>query len=138
MDGVAISVIDPLLKKCGLDTDRKKNYRPVNNLVFFSKLTERIVLKRLNTHMTTNGLHCDTQFGYKKYHSTETMMLGIINDVLNAFGDNKCTIMLFLDLSAAFDTIDIGKLLGILTDEVGVTGVALQWFRSFLTGRTQN
>ena len=54
------------------------------------------------------------------------MMLGIINDVSNAFEDNKCTIMLFLDLSAAFDTIDIGKLLGILTDEIGVTGVALQ------------
>ena len=119
MYGVKVSVIDSLLKKCGLGTDGKKNYRPVNNLVFFSKLTERIVLKRLNTHMTTNGLHCQTQFGYKKYHSTETMMLGIINDVLNAFDDNKCTIMLFLDLSAAFDTIDIGKLLGILTDEIG-------------------
>ena len=45
MDGVKLSVIDPLLKKCGLDTDIKKNYRPVSNLVFFSKLIERLVLR---------------------------------------------------------------------------------------------
>ena len=56
IDGVKISVIDPLLKKCGLDTDVRK----IIDIVFFSKLAERIVPKRLNTHMTTNGLHCDT------------------------------------------------------------------------------
>ena len=137
MDGVKMSVIDPLLKKCGLDTDAKKNYRPVSNLVFFSKLIERVVLKRLNTHMTCNGLHSDTQFGYKKYHSTETMMLGLVNEVLKGFDDNKCTIILFLDLSAAFDTIDIERLLSILTEEIGITGTAIKWIRSFLTGRLQ-
>ena len=79
MDGVKLSVIDPLLKICGLDTDVKKNYRPVSNLVFFSKLIERFVLKRLNTHMTVNGLHCDSQFGYKKYHSTETCGKHVVN-----------------------------------------------------------
>ena len=42
------------------------------------------------------------------------------------FDDNKCTIMLFLDLSAAFDTIDIDKLLNIMSEEIGVTGIALQ------------
>ena len=137
MDGVKQSVIDPLLKKSGLDSDNKNNYRPVNNLVFFSKLVERVVLRRLDSHMTVNNLHCDAQFGYKKYHSTETMMLGMMNDVLNGFDDNKCTIILFLDLSAAFDTIDIEQLLNILSEEIGVRGLALKWFRSFLTGRTQ-
>ena len=65
MDGVKFSVVDPLLKKCGLDSDEKKNYRPVNNLVFFSKLIERVVSKRLNTHLITNGLQNDKQFAYK-------------------------------------------------------------------------
>ena len=74
MDGVKHSVIDPLLKKAGLDYEIKKNYRPVNNLIFFSKITERIVLKRLDEHMLKNNLFNDDGFGYKKDHSTETMM----------------------------------------------------------------
>ena len=137
MEGVKSSVIDPLLKKSGLDSDIDKNYRPVNNLVFFSKLIERIVSRRLDGHMTENALHSDSAFGYKKFHSTETMMLGVMNDVLMGFDDNQCTVMLFLDLSAAFDTIDITKIIEILSEEIGIDGVALEWFRSFLTGRTQ-
>ena len=137
LEGVKHSVIDPLLKKSGLDTDKMNNYRPVNNLVFFSKLIERVVQKRLDEHMTINNLHCDTQFAYKKNHNTETMVLGMTNDILTGFDDNMCTIILFLDLSAAFDTVDIEKLLGILEQEIGVTGIALKWFRSYLTGRTQ-
>lgn len=65
------------------------------------------------------------------------MMLGNVNDVLLGFDNDMCTIMLFLDLSAAFDTIDIEKLLDILSIEIGITGNALKWFRSFLSGRTQ-
>lgn len=53
MDGVKQSVIDPLLKKSGFDTHTKKNYRPVNNLVFVSKLVERVILKRLNIQWVT-------------------------------------------------------------------------------------
>ena len=98
VDGVKQSVIDPLLKKSGLDFENMKNYRPVNNLVFFSKLIERVVLKRLNHHMETNKLLNDKQFGYKKYHSTETMMLGIVNEALKGFDEGKCTIVIFLDL----------------------------------------
>ena len=64
-------------------------------------------------------------------------MAGLVNDVLLGFDDNLCTVIVFLDLSAAFDTIDIEKLLEILSDEIGITGLALQWFRSFLTARTQ-
>ena len=50
VEGIKHSVIDPLLKKILLDSEVKKNYRPVNNLVFLSKLTERIVLIRLDNH----------------------------------------------------------------------------------------
>ena len=126
-----------MLKKLGLDSDVKKNYRPVNNLVFLSKLTERIVSKRLDQHMGVNNLFNDEFFGYKKHHSTETMMLGVTDDILSGFDENKCTVMLFLDLSATFDTIDIDKLVEILGDEIGLSGTALQWCKSFLSNRTQ-
>ena len=137
MEGIKHSAIDPLLKKKDLDMEVKKNYRPVNNLVFLSKTIERVVTIRLDNHMAKNNLHNKKQFAYKQFHSTETMMAGVANDVLNGFDEDKCTVMIFLDLSAAFDTIDIEKMLTILSDEIGLTGTALEWCRSFLTNRTQ-
>ena len=65
------------------------------------------------------------------------MMRGLFDEVLRGFDENKATIIIFLDLSAAFDTIDPEKLLQILHDELGIGGLALQWFRSFLVGPTQ-
>ena len=56
-----------------------KSYRLVNNLVFLCKLTEQIVSKRIDDHMERNGLFTDEFFGYIKHHSTETMMLGMVD-----------------------------------------------------------
>ena len=137
MENMKSSVIDPTIKKAGLDIDVNNNYRPVNNLRFFSKLVERVAKIRKDEHMTLNALHTPEEFGYKKNHNTETMMLGLTDEVLRGFDENQATIVIFLDLSAAFDTIDPEKLLQIMKDELGITGVALEWFRSFLTGRTQ-
>jgi hypothetical protein len=137
MDGVKGATIVPLLKKSGLDPEVLKNYRPVNDIVLISKLIERVVLKRLNAHSTVNDLHCDYQHGYKKYHSTETLLIKVVNDILVGFDSNNATILLLLDLSAAFDTVDIGKLLLILKHEYGIRHTALKWFHSFLYGRTQ-
>ena len=137
IEKVKTSVIDPLIKKAGLDPDVDKNYRPVNNLRFLSKLTERVAKIRKDEHMTTHALHTPEEFGYKQNHNTETMMLGLTDEVLRGFDENQATIVIFLDLSAAFDTIDPDKLLQIMEEELGITGIALQWFRSFLVGRTQ-
>ena len=137
MTGIKESILDPLLKKTGLDVDDKKNFRPVNNLLYLSKLTERAVAEQLDDHMTLNNLHENSQFAYKTHHNTETMMLGLTDEVLRGFDNNQATVIIFLDLSAAVDTLDVGKLLEIMKGEIGVDGVALQWFRSFLEGRTQ-
>ena len=96
-----------------------------------------MVLKRLNFHTDLHNLQCKYQYGYKKYHSTETLLLKVVNDILIGFDKNTGTILLLLDLSAAFDTVDIEKLLRILQNEFGIQGLSLQWFRSFLIGRKQ-
>ena len=134
-DGVKCSVIEPLLKKYNLDLEVRKNYRPVSKLPFFSKLAERLVLHRLETHMDKHALQESSQFGYKQYHSTETMMRGMMDEILKGFDENNATIIIFLDLSAAFDTIDFDKVVEISREEIGIVGNALKWFESFLTGR---
>ena len=65
---------------------------------------------------------------YKQYHSTETMMRGMMDEILKGFDENNATIIIFLDLSAAFDTIDFDKVLEILREEIGIAGNALKWF----------
>ena len=137
MEGIKESVLDPLLKKAGLDVDNKKNFRPVNNLLFLSKLIERVAGDQLDQHMSTNNLHEHSQFAYKQHHNTEAMMLGLTDEVLRGFDENQATVIVFLDLSAAFDTIDIDKVLDIMDEEIGIGGVVLKWFRSFLEDRTQ-
>lgn len=137
LDGVKEALVLPLLKSANLDYNVWNNYRPISNLPFISKLTERIVLSRLNDHMDLNHLHCNTQYGYKQYHSTETLLVKFMNDILVAIDNKSGVVVLLIDLSAAFDTVDHQILLKILHDEIGIQGTALKWFHSFLTSRTQ-
>ena len=137
MDKLKLAFIKPLLKSSDLDRNIFKNYRPVSNLPFLSKLIERVVLKRLNSHLAQNDLNIDDQSGYKKGHSTETLLIKVTNDILIAADKDTASVLLLLDLSAAFDTVDIHKLLDILFMEIGIRGRALSWFKSFLIGRSQ-
>ena len=110
---------------------------PISNTEFLSKLTERVVLMQINAHIARNRLQCPEQHGYKPNHSTETLLRGLADEILLGFEQQKCTIVLFVDLSAAFDTVDLDILLGILQNELGIVGIALNWIKSFLTGRKQ-
>ena len=139
MDCLKGALLIPLIKDLDdlIDKDNFKNYRPVSNLLFVGKLIERVVSKRLNKHLDVNNLNSNAQYGYRKGHSTETLLLKVTNDLLDNCDNQKPSILVLLDLSAAFDTVDQSKLISILRDEIGVEGVALQWFKSFLCGRTQ-
>ena len=139
MDCLKNAIIFPLIKDIDnfVDRDNKNNYRPVSNLLFIGKLIERIVSAQLDNHMSANNLHQDFQYGYKQGHSCETLLLKVVNDLLLSCDKQIPTIVMLLDLSAAFDTIDQHKLLQILHDDIGINGTALKWFTSFLIGRTQ-
>ena len=139
MNGLKSGVLNPLIKELSslVDTDKYKNYRPVTNLVFVSKLIERVVQKRLEQHMISNRLHSDKNYAYRSKHSAEHLLLKVVNDLYLSFDKNTPSVVVLLDLSAVFDTLDHAKLLFILEHEIGIVGTALRWFESFLTGRTQ-
>ena len=114
-----------------------KNYRPVSILSFLSKICEMVVASRLNSHINSSHISNDYQSAYRKFHSTETALLKIHNDILSLIDDGRVTALTLLDLSAAFDTIDHTILLRRLDDWFGVSGKALDWFKSYMTGRSQ-
>ena len=89
-----------------MDPNVLKNFRPVSNLPFLSKILEDIVLKRLLVHLDSNELNELYQSAYKKFHSTETALLKVFNDIACKLDDKKVVLLSLLDLSAAFDTID--------------------------------
>ena len=129
------AILNPLIKQLNLDQNTLKNYRPVSGLAFLSKILEKVVYSQIRVHLNDNKLNVLLQSAYKEHHSTETAMLKILNDVLNATDRGEVTLLCLLDLSAAFDTIDHEILLTRLSISYGIRGVALEWFRSYLTDR---
>ena len=130
------AIITPLLKKASLDPESLKNYRPVSNLTFVSKLLERMVAKQLHDHLSQHQLYEKHQSAYRKRHSTETALTRVQNDILRAMDDSKATVLVLLDLSAAFDTVDHNFLLERLK-QCGISGTAQSWFKSYLEDRSQ-
>ena len=129
------ALIRPLLKKSGLDSDILKNYRPVSNLTFISKVIENVVSGRLNEHLIKNSMFDSLQSAYRDNNSTETALIKVQNDILSALDAGSSAILLMLDLSVAFDPIYHVILLSRLCNVYGITGDAHDWFRSYLTGR---
>ncbi len=114
-----------------------QNLRPVSNLPFISKLTEKAACNQTHCHMTVNNLFPPLQSAYRKNHSTETALLKITNDILLNMNKQHVTLLVVLDLSAAFDTIDQDILLDRMSTKLGIDGVVLKWFGSYLKGRSQ-
>ena len=77
------------------------------------------------------------QSAYKKYHSCETALVRVQNDILIEIDNNCCVVLLLLDLSAAFDTVDNEILLKGLSSRFGIKGKVLEWFKSYLKNRSQ-
>ncbi len=130
--------IVPLLKKSGADTDELSNYRPISNLSFIGKVIERVAVNQLQNYLSMNCLHAPMQSAYRPYHSVETALLRMQNDVLAALDIRKEAILVLLDFSAAFDCLDHEKLLNRLASRYGIRDKVHQWLTSYLSGRTQS
>jgi len=94
---------------------RQVNYRPISNSKNFSK----------------------RQSAYRQGHSTETALLDVLDSVHTAADSKEVTLLIGLDLSAAFDTVCNSTLIKRLHTEFGVSGTALSWIQSYLQDRTQ-
>ena len=129
--------ITPLLKKPGLDVNSPSNYRPISNLNTISKILERLFSSRLNDHIKKSKNLNPFQSAYRKQHSTETALLRIMDDIFTTIDDKKIIVLVSLDLSAAFDTLDHFTLLHRLEQSFGVSGLALRWISTYLVDRTQ-
>ena len=129
------AIIRPLIKKAGLELS-KKNYRPVFNLCFLSKLVVHCMLKQILKHCDDNCLLPDFQLAYQANYSTETSHVRMMIDILWAMEEQHITMMFILDLSAAFDTVDHNILLMILENQFGVRDTALKWSNSYLRLRS--
>ena len=91
----------------------------------------------MHAHVTTIAIYPELQSSYRRFHSTETALLKVTNDILMKMNSQEVTLLVMLDLSAEFDTVNHGILISHLHEEVGVSGLALEWFRSYLQNRTQ-
>ena len=130
------TIVTPLLKKPGTEM-LFKNLRPVSNLAFISKLTETAVADQLKSHMSRHGLFPVLQSAYRCHHSSETALLKVRNDILLNMNKQHVTLLVLLDLSAAFDTVNHEILLESMTSKLGIGGTVLSWFCSYLSGRSQ-
>ncbi len=117
--------------------DDFNNFHPISNLPFLAKILERVVASQLCSHLTTNNLFEPLQSGFRKFHSTETALVKVPNDLLMASDSGATSLLILLDLRAAFDTVDHGLLLTRLESVFGVSGKVLNWFKSYFTDRSQ-
>ena len=130
------ALVKPLLKKPGLDL-LDRNYRPVSNLGYISKLVERVVVAQLVNHIERHDMMEAHQSAYHSSHSMETALLKLKTHVIQAPENQEVACLILLDLSAVFDTIDHDILLSRLKSRFAVTGMVVKWLGSYLKDRTQ-
>ncbi len=132
-----MAVITPLIKKTQLDPKDLVNYRPNSNLPFLSKILENVASSQLYSFLEKNYICEDFQAGFRPSHSTETALIRVTNDLLLSSDRGCISLLVLLDLSGAFDTIDHNILLNRLENSIGISGSALAWFKSYLSDRHQ-
>ena len=129
------AAVKPLLKRNNLDPSILNNYRPVSNLPFLRKILEKLVFNQLNDFMITHKIYEIYQSGFRTNHSAETALVKIVNDLRMNLDRTNPSILVLLDLSVAFDTVDHSILLDRLHNDNGISGSVFNWFKSYLTDR---
>ena len=127
--------IRPLLKSPTDDQDVMKNYRPISNLSFLSKVIEKCVYNQIMPYLMSNDLLDVFQSACRPYHSCETALIAIHNDIGTMLDSKLNVALLIFDLSAAFDAVNHQFLLKKLHFHYGFCNNVLACFDSYLSGK---
>ena len=131
-----LGTIRPILKDKDGDIQKFQNYRPVTNIPFLPKLIEKAANEQIQTYLKDNNLYPQNQSAYREAHSCETVMFNVINNIQKSVNERKMVMLVLLDLSSAFDTIDQDILIFKLLHHFGISGNVLAWLKSYLKGRS--
>ena len=128
-------LVTPILKKRCLDHNDLKNYRPISSLHFIAKILEKLVLSQVSSYLNSHNLYNTCQSAYRPGHSTETALLKVVNDLFLSLNKGNISVLALLDFFSHLTQLVILSLytVSILTLD---TDTVLQWFSSYLTGRT--
>ena len=129
------ALVTPILKKPGLPSSDPGNFRPISNLNNISKILERLFLSRLLPHINSSSNFNIFQSAYRPHHSTQTALTLTLDNVFHAADSGSATLLVSLDLSAAFDSIHHNILIR-LSSCFGLSGTSLNWISSYLTNRS--
>ena len=113
------------------------SFRPVSDLTYLSKLLERLAAKQLIRYTESTGMMECNQSAYHENHSTETCLLKLKTDILDAINKKEVMCLVLLDLSAAFDSLEHSLILNRLKYQFGIVSKCLDWFKDYLSNRTQ-
>lgn len=111
-----------------------QDYRPISLLPCLSKITERIILTRLQKELEENNTIIDEQFGFRKLHSTELQITRLTEYITEGYTRRQSTGAVFLDISKAFDKVWHSGLIYKMT-EAGISTKLTQLIQSFLSQR---
>ena len=131
------SHVHPRLRNIKLESDSFSSYRPVAKISFLSKVTEKFASIQVHNYLRQHGLFPSLRSAYRQHHFTETALLKVTDDILKTLDSHSEVVLVMLDLSAVFDTLDHTLLVERLRSYFGFSGTALQWFSSYLHGRSQ-
>ena len=98
--------VTPIPKKHDLAADDPSNYRPITNLCTFGKVLEKLAQSQLRNHINILPKNAPLQSAYRAFHSTETAMTNVVSDLLTNVDSGSPSLLLSLDINAAFDTLN--------------------------------
>lgn len=111
-------------------------FRPISNANYLLKIISTITCEQLTNYLEENNILNENQSGFRKSHSCTTAILKLTEDLHGSISNGKCVVLVLLDFSNAFGSVDHDRLLQCLK-AVGISNHAMKWYKSFINGWQQ-